>query len=221
MVQSQSPGSDGGTATDDESPLGPAESLALIERESSRFHRNLGATPVPFLLCWGAVYVLGFCGLYLAYGPGLLPAAVAGVVFGALILGGIVFSAWYGARAGRGVRGASQTAGAMYGISWPLGFVALTGVNVGLQRTFQLTDNQTTLLWSCSAMMLIGGMYLVSGALWRSSTMYAFGVVALAGAVGCVLVGAPGSYLVVAAAIGGGMLVIAAAYALRARRATA
>lgn len=219
MVQSNHPGSNGGTATDDESPLGPAESLALIERESSRIHRRLVTSMVPFLVCWGVVYLLGFGGLYLAYGPGLVSETVVGIVFAALIVAGIAFSTVYGIRSGRGVRGGSQTTGAMYGISWPVAFLALTGVNLGLQRTFDLADNQVTLLWSTSSMMLIGALYMVSGALWRSAAMYAFGVIALLGAVACVLVGAPACYLVVAVAIGGGMLLIAAAQVFRSRRA--
>jgi hypothetical protein len=218
MVQSQDPGPNGTTTADDESPLGPEESLALIERESSRIHKRLMTSPVPFLLCWGFVYLLGFGGLYLAYGPRLFPETVVGIVFAVLIVAGIVFSAVYGIRCGRGVRGGSQTTGAMYGISWPLAFFALTGVNIGLQQRFGLADNQVTLLWSTSAMILVGAMYLVSAAMWRSSTMYAFGVIVLAGAVVCVLVGAPASYLVVAVAIGGGMLLMAAVWLLRSRR---
>lgn len=219
MTQSRQPGPESGTTTDD-MPLEPAESLALIERETTNARRSLEPSPQPFLLVWGVTHLIGFSGFYFASpaGPALFPLAVAGVTLGVLIVASIVFSAVYGARSGRGVRGQSQRTGALYGISWPAAFAVLTVVNVGMTRSFGLSDNETVLLWSCTAMVLIGGMYMITGALFRSKVMYVFGGIVLLGAVACVFVGAPASYLVVGVAVGGGMLAIAAGLAISSRR---
>lgn len=218
MMQSQ-PGRESGTSTDD-MPLPPAESLALIERETTCARRSLEPSPQPFLLVWGITHLVGFAGFYLASpgGPELVSMAVAGTTLGVLIVASIIFSAVYGARSGRGVRGRSQRTGALYGISWPAAFIALTVANVGMTRSFGLTDIETVLLWSCTAMVLIGGMYMITGALFRSTVMYVFGGIVLLGAVACVFVGAPASYLVVGVAVGGGMLAIAAGLAISSRR---
>jgi len=60
-----------------------------------------------------------------------------------------------GTRAGRGVRGPSRMVGAMYGWSWTLGFSALAAVNIGVTR-LGLPADAVTLLWSGSALLLVG-----------------------------------------------------------------
>lgn len=220
MMQSQQPAANGGFGG--EEPLGPADSLALIERETGRARRSLGTTPAPFMVCWGTGMLLIFTGFYLAVpgGPRFLPMSAAMVTLAVVLVGAITFSAVYGARSGRGVRGDSRVAGAMYGISWPLSFCVLGVVNWRLGAEFALNETQNSLLWSTSSMLLVGAMYLISGAVWRSTTMYALGALALLGAACSVFVGVPGNLLVVGLAFGGGLL-LSAPYAARSARCAA
>ena len=209
MVQSQQPGQDGGVGTENDVSLGPEDSLALIEREGSRARRSLCTSPAPFMICWGIGVLIIFAGFYLAVpgGPRVWTMTAAMVTLGLVIVACVVFSAVYGARSGRGVRGGSRVVGALYGFSWPLAFCALGLLNSTYSREFGLTEEQNGLLWSGTAMLLIGAMYMISGAIWRSGSMYALGVAGLLASVGCVLIGSPGNLLVMGAAFGGGLLV--------------
>jgi hypothetical protein len=197
-------------------PLSPADSMALIDaHQASRLRAgHLGAA----LLCgvWGVVYLVGWGAFYLS-GEHVVPALVAEIMTGVLMVGAIVFSGWFGVRSGQGVRGPSQVGGAMYGFSWTIGFIALTVVNVGL-RNAGLSGDQVTLLWSGSALLVVGLLYLAGGAMLRSWPQYVVGAwTMIAGAVS-VDVGVPNNFLVLSLAGGGGFLAQAVYYTWRALR---
>jgi hypothetical protein len=208
-----------GTASgvDEEQRLSPGESLALIERQEREAHRRLGVNPALFYGPWGAAYLVGFGSIFLTYPTGLplrLPGVVAAVIIGVLFAAATVLSVVTGVRAGRGLRGPSQAAGAMYGWSWTLGFCALTVVNVGVTR-LGLPDDAVTLLWSGSSLLLVGVLYLAGGALWQDWFQYGLGVwIVLSGACS-VLAGVPGNFAVVSLAGGGGLLLAACYFTLR------
>ncbi|HEV3357862.1 MAG TPA: hypothetical protein VG247_13795 [Pseudonocardiaceae bacterium] len=197
-------------------PLSPADSMALIDAHQASRQRaqHLGGA----LLCgvWGVAYLVGWGAFYLSR-EHVLPVLVAGILTGVLTVAAIVFSAWFGARLGRGVRGPSQVTWAMYGCSWTIGFMALTAVNVGLQNA-GLSDDQVTLLWSGSALLVIGLLYLAGGAMAHSWPQYVVGAwTMIAGAVS-VYVGVPNNFLVLSLAGGGGFLAQAGYYTWRALR---
>ena len=197
-------------------PLSPAESMALIDaHQTSRLRAgHLGAA----LLCgvWGVVYLVGWGAFYLSR-EHVLPALGAAILTGVLMVGAIVFSGWFGARSSQGVRGPSQVAGAMYGFSWTIGFIALTVVNVGLRRA-GLSDDQVTLLWSGSALLVIGLLYLAGGAMLRSWPQYVVGAWTMIAGAASVYVGVPNNFLVLSLAGGGGFLAQAGYYTWRALR---
>jgi hypothetical protein len=194
-------------------PLSPQDSLALIEeQQAARARRNNRGAALTTGI-WGSAYLIGWGAFYLA-GEGHLPTVVAGILTGVLIVGSMVFSAWFGIHSNRGVRGPSQVTGAMYGWSWLLSFGALVAINVGLQNT-GLSENQVTLLWSGSAFVVIGVQYLASGTLFQSWPHYAVGGWMLISGAASVYVGVPDNYLVLALAGGGGFLVQAAYFAWR------
>jgi hypothetical protein len=208
---------DTGARLDEDSPLSAGDSLALIERQQREVHRRLGVNVALFYGPWGAAYLLGFGSVFLTYPtavPLRLPGGVAAVITGVLFAAAVVVSVVNGTRAGRGVRGPSRMVGAMYGWSWTLGFCGLAAVNIGVTRRGVPAD-AATLLWSGSALLLVGVLYLAGGALWQDRFQYGLGVWMLVTGAGSVLAGVPGNFAVLSLAGGGGLLLTAGYFTLR------
>ena len=202
---------------DDDGLLSAGESPALIERQQQEAQRRLGFNPALILGLWGAAYLFGFGAIFLTYPtavPLRLPGAVAGVLIGVLFAATTVISIVTGVRSGRGLRGPSRAAGAMYGWSWTLGFCALAAVNIGVTR-LGLPDDAVTLLWSGSSLLLVGVLYLNAGALFQDRFQYGLGVWMMASGACSVLAGVPGNFAVVSLAGGGGLLLAAGYFAQR------
>lgn len=199
---------------DEEGELSPAESLALIEGQCAELRKRRGIKPELITFAWGLAYLLGFGGWYLAL-HGVVPAAVAGVVLGVLGAIALVLPIVQGVRASRGMRGPSRMIGAMYGTAWGLAFAANAVVQSALQRELMPSWDVTSLMWTSSSLAVAGLMYLAGAMLWRDVPQYALGVWMLVSAAGSVLAGVPGNFLVLAFAGGGGMLALAAYYAIR------
>ena len=198
-------------------PLSAGESLALIERQHQEAQRRLEPNVALFFGPWGVAYLLGFGAIFLTY-PTALPIRLAGwtaaVITAVLFASAVIITAVTGARAGRGLRGPSQTAGVMYGWSWTLGFSALAAVNLGVTR-LGLPDDAVTLLWSGSSLLLVGVLYLGGGALFQDRFQYGLGVWMLVSGACSVFAGVPGNFAVVSLAGGGGLLLAAGYFALR------
>ena len=206
-----------GSRVDEDHPLTAGESLALIESQQREVHRRLRVKVALFYGPWGAAYLLGFGSVFLTYPtavPLRMPGGVAAVITGVLFATAVVVSVLTGTRAGRGVRGPSRIVGAMYGWSWTLGFTALAAVNIGVTR-LGLPADAVTLLWSGSALVLVGVLYLAGGALWQDRFQYGLGVWMLVTGAGSVLAGLPGNFAVLALAGGGGLLLTAGYFTLR------
>ena len=210
------PGDDIGARLDEDRPLSAEESLALIERQQREVHRRLGVNVALFYGPWGVAYLLGFGAIFLTYPTAVavrLPVALAVAFTAVLFVSAGVITAVTGVRAGRGLRGPSQAAGAMYGWSWALGFCVLGVVNSGVTR-LGLPDDAVTLLWSGSSLLLVGVLYLGGGALFQDRFQYGLGVWMLVTGAGSVFAGVPGNFAVVALAGGGGLLLAAGYFAL-------
>ena len=202
---------------DDDQVLSAGESMALIERQTEEAQRRLGFNPALILGLWGAAYLFGFGAIFLTYPtavPLRLPGAVAAVIIGVLFPAATVISIVTGVRSGRGLRGPSRAAGAMYGWSWTLGFCALAAVNIGVTR-LGLPANAVTLLWSGSSLLLVGVLYLASGALFQDRFQYGLGVWMLVSGACSVFAGVPGNFAVVALAGGGGLFLASGYFILR------
>jgi hypothetical protein len=202
---------------DDDQVLSAGESMALIERQIEEAQRRLGFNPALILGLWGAAYLFGFGAIFLTYPtavPLRLPGAVAAVIIGVLFPAATVISIVTGVRSGRGLRGPSRAAGAMYGWSWTLGFCALAAVNIGVTR-LGLPANAVTLLWSGSSLLLVGVLYLASGALFQDRFQYGLGVWMLVSGACSVFAGVPGNFAVVALAGGGGLFLASGYFILR------
>ncbi|HEX3780014.1 MAG TPA: hypothetical protein VHX38_10110 [Pseudonocardiaceae bacterium] len=191
-------------------PLSPADSLALIDAEQGRRARRIQVGAALTCGVWGVAYLVSF-GLWYLTREAELPGLVAGVVTVVLFVGALVFSAWYGVRAGYGVRGPSRVSAAMYGCSWTISFFALTAVNVGLELR-GVSGDLDILLWSGSSLLLAGALYLAGGALFHSWVDYVVGAWTMIAAAGSVFAGVPGNFLVLSLAGGGGFLAQAVFY---------
>ncbi|MEJ7743632.1 MAG: hypothetical protein WKF73_14475 [Nocardioidaceae bacterium] len=77
-------------------------------------------------------------------------------------------------RATRGVVGGSATAGMLYGLSWPIAFTTLFLFEGALSKA-GASDEVLGLVASAGPAMLVGVIYLVGAAVWRSAVMFALG----------------------------------------------
>ncbi|MQA08860.1 MAG: hypothetical protein GEU98_10005 [Pseudonocardiaceae bacterium] len=183
--------------------LSASESLALIDEQQAEMRRVLHREPTALYLMWSVVWLAVFALAFLAAREDqLVPGWLAGVLGGALIVGGVIVSAVVGIRMGYGIRGESSVAGAMYGWSWTLGFLALTGVNLTLMAG-GMPDDLISPLWSGSSMVLAGVLCLAAGAMFRDIPQYVLGGWFLLVAPASVLAGSPENLLVVG--IGGAL----------------
>lgn len=206
----------------DASDLSAEDSLALIEEQRGRVGRDLAPDPVLLFGTWGIAWVVGFLGSYAADRGWALSSLTAGLLFFALLVGGIVITAVHVARTSRGVRGVSSQLGAMYGWSWLLGFGCLFAISAGLARQDGgLTGDQWALFAPAGSLLIVGLMYLAGGLMWRDRVQYGLGVWILATDAASVFAGVPGNSLVLAIAGGGGFLAAAAWFAVQRRRGAA
>lgn len=200
------------THSDDAGDLGdtvdPAGMLALINTQRRATQSKLVGAYAWLLVAWAAAWAIGFGALWLAEGPGRLPAVASWIVFGACMAAAIAASIITGVRTSSGIRGRSQLQGALYGWSWTISMVGAWLLMGGLQRA-GLSRELGTLLYPALFVMLVGVLYLAGGALWRSPMQYALGVAMIVVVAVATVVGAPLHYLIYATAGPVAMLIVA------------
>lgn len=208
--------------TDDHEPdfedaPSPADMLAVSRRQQQRTEQEFSGSPATMFGAWGLAWLVGFGALYVSvdatptFGAAFLVAlllffaclATAGLVTGLLLR-----------RASRGLRGPTQTSGAMYGWSWTLGFIALGGL-IAATRNAGISDEGYALLWSVGSGLIVGVLFLCGGAMMCDRWQYGIGLWILAVNGGGAFAGIPGHYLVMSLAGGGGFLVAALVLARR------
>jgi hypothetical protein len=183
-----------------------ADALAAIDAAQQHTTASLRPSPLGMFLPWGLGYLVGFGGVWLAV-RGVLPGAVVTVL---LVLAAVVPLISTGvtvARSTRGVSGPSRRVGALYGWAWLLGFAALVAINIRV-GLLGVPGPTLSLLWSGSALLVVGLLYLAGGALWNHVPQYVLGVWTLVTAVATVFVGYPANFAVLALAGGGGFIVL-------------
>lgn len=187
------------TEVDEEPPASPAEALAIIEREQARQEPAVA----PFFVVWGCSWVVIGVGWFGA-GIGAWSPTAAGVATAVVILFAGAGSGVLGARMGRGVSGPSQSFGAMYGWAWAISMVG-TGVLVGALS--RLGGPGAGVLAPALFVFVVGALYTLGGAFWRSRLDFALGLVLQVIAVASAFVAPPGNALLMS--IGGGGALIA------------
>jgi hypothetical protein len=204
------------TALDTEQPPpSAADALAIIQRQQA--HTTAGLTPNLALLygIWGVVWLIIGVGFYLLRsGTLLVPSWLPGTALAVLLVTASVFSWVLAARGGRGVRGASDTQGAMYGLSWLISMIGMGFVIWGLAR-LGLADDIQAVLHPAAFVLLAGVLYLAGGALWHDRLQYGLGGWIILVAVASVHAGLPANYLVLGFGGGGGLLAVAGLFLRR------
>ncbi len=206
----------------DEAPPSPDEALALIRSQQAALERDQ-LSGIPWILgVWGIAWTLGFFALWSGYEGGnpwfRLPLAVAGIIFGVLLIGSIITSAVIGMRLNRGVRGPSNFSGAVYGIAWPV--VSLGAYLMGVALALNGMDRELQSLFFPAIYALVAGvMYLMGAALWRSLDQLVLGAVIIVAGTVAPFFGAPTNNLVMAVLGGGAFLVAAIVMSVSLRKA--
>jgi len=208
------PAVDAGAAASEAAP-GVADALAIIAAQRARAAEVRPSSAWLFGV-WGAVWLVGYGAMWLTSRDDDTPSVAAAVI---AIGGGVlalVVTLVHITRRTRGIAGASARQGAMFGWAWAIGFLAQSMIVGGLSQA-GASGEVVALAANAIAALVVGLLYLAGGILWRSTAMFVLGGwIALVGAA-ATLVGLPGSYLVMALAGGGGMLVAAAVEAARGR----
>lgn len=193
---------------DDEPPASPADALAIIQREQARHEPDIG----PFFVIWGVTWLVIGIG-WTGAGSGAWSGIVAGVTTAVVIVLGMIASAVYGSRIGRGVSGPSQTSAAMIGFGWTAAMLG-TGVLVGGLARFG--GPGVSVLAPALFVFVVGALYTLGGAFWRSVPDYALGLTLQVIAAVSVFVPVPWNSLLMG--VGGGGALIAVGLWRRARR---
>ncbi|MDR2975433.1 MAG: hypothetical protein LBV00_12130 [Propionibacteriaceae bacterium] len=186
--------------------LDPAEALRLYADETERAkHSDVAITRLN-LAAWGVAWLIGYGALYLgAQQTQNMPPAWAFIVFNLMIIAAVVVSAIAGIRQGTRTIGPSRMAGAMWGWSWFIGFVAGTSMIGIVAARYTLDGEVLGLLMNSMAALLVGVLYTTGGAVFKQWSMFIIGTAFVALALAGVLVGLPLGYLVMAL-VGGGIM---------------
>ncbi|MFC6080569.1 hypothetical protein [Sphaerisporangium aureirubrum] len=203
---------------DDETVMSPAESLAVIERQKAETSKRLGGDPLPFFLAWGLAWLVGFGAFFLRLGldgrayVNISRGACLVTLFVSLALA-MAFTALLAWRQGSQVRGASQERGTMYGLSWSVGFVTMTGIAVRAGK--DLPEAESYLLWASLSMLVVCLLFMAGGAVFGTRPMFAVGVALAAVNLLGVVLGPGWHALLASVVVGGGFIVIGGVLRLR------
>lgn len=194
---------------DEDAPLDPAASAALIDDQRTRVISAIDVDPRLLFGTWGFAWLAGF-GLLWSVAledPWVdLTTGAALVVFMGLLVAAIVVTTVHIARRTGGVRGISAQQGAMYGWAWTLSFLGVAALAFALDR-LGVDGPTTATVMTVVPPIVVGALYMAGGAMWRDRAQFALGAWISAVTVAAAFVGHPHMLLVMALAGGGGMLV--------------
>ncbi|MFV0634582.1 hypothetical protein [Demequina sp.] len=191
-----------------------AQMLALMRDQRRSVRVRLDHRFTVLLAVWAVVWCVGFGALWSGENIGgntafRIPEAAAWIVFGCLMVVGIVWSIVTGILSGRHFRGGSRLSGMLYGWSWSVSMTGAGLFTAGLQRA-GLTDELAALLYPGLFVSLVGVLYLTGAALERSPALFALGCAMIAIVVVATFVGSPTHYLLYATAGPVAMVTVAA-----------
>lgn len=191
----------------DDEALPPEEMLALLNDQQRSVQGQLGGFVPLIMLTWGIAWLVGFGSLWLIDGlqPGFgLPLGVAITIFCVLLVMAIAISTWLGVRSGRGIRSTTGSAftGAVYGLTWWVGSIALAAFGGGLLAN-GMSPELANIYYPTAYVLFSGIMFIVAGAIWKAVPSVVLGGWTVLVASVAPYFGYPMHYLVLA--IGGGV----------------
>lgn len=194
--------------TDGSDALDPAAMLALQERQATRVDDIFARPTIAIVFIWGVAWTVGFLALWSASDANpwfTTPPIVAGWLFAILMAGGVVASSVIGSRMSRGIQGAQQVQGTMYGIAWAIGCTA-AAVFGGALFAAGMAPELAAIFYPAIYSLVVGLLYLAGGAVWRDRVMYGMGVWIIVVGMAAPFFGSPGNALIMGIAGGGGFL---------------
>lgn len=204
--------------TTDDHPLDPAAGLEIIAAQRARFRDDAQVDGRVLFVIWGVAWLVGYGALWLGTRSQVVydPPANAFWVFAACIGGAVVLTLVHVLRRTSGMQGPHVRAGAMFGWSWFLGFAVMSLLIGSIVRS-GASPVVVALVSNTVACLIVGLLYMASGAFQHQPWLFWLGAWILVVAATASRVGLPATYLVMALAGGGGLLVGAAIEHVRRR----
>ena len=194
----------------EDTPLDPAESVALIAEQRSKVKAAIAVNERLIFGVWGIAWLVGFGLLWaVSIDDPLLgwSEGVALSVFGALLVAAMVVTTVHTARRSSGVRGPSSTVGAMYGWSWFAAFAGVGALGYAL-GILQVAPKVSGTVMTIVPALVVGALYMAGGAVWQDRTQLSLGVVISVSTVAAAVVPYSKLLLVVSLACARGMLTV-------------
>ncbi|MGJ7439615.1 hypothetical protein [Aquipuribacter sp. MA13-6] len=205
-------------ATAHDGAADPAQLLAAVGAQDRLVRARTDTDPRLVLGVWGTAQLVGFGAVAASWpveGGAVLPVPVLAAVgvYAALVAAAVVVTVRHTAAAERGLDGPSRRVRRLHGLSWPVAFNA--GAALVLAMGLAGADAELLmLLWPALTGLLVGLLYLAAAAIWQDRLRLGIGLWMIVVAVVAPFAGAPGNYVVMAVAGGGGFLLAALAVAL-------
>ncbi|WP_157487948.1 MULTISPECIES: hypothetical protein [unclassified Leifsonia] len=205
----------------DDEALAPEQMMALLNDQQRSVQGQMGGFVPVIMLTWGVVWLLGFGCLWLIDGlqPEFgIPPGVAITVFCVLLVVAVGVSTFLGVRSSRGIRASSASSftGAVYGMTWWVGCVAIAAFG-GALAVNGMDRELANIFYPTAYVLFSGVMFIVAGAIWRAVPSVILGGWTVLVAVVAPYFGYPTHYLVLAIGGGIGFLALGVASAVHLR----
>lgn len=186
--------------------LDPRRALEIATSGQRTISRREQRAGILTSLLWSAVWLIGYSAMAAAYVFGLMPAAIAGIIFAAGMTTALIATSIINVRAASGRRGPAARQGTLYGISWAL--VVTVIIIVSIQLGAYLPDPEV-IGWLANAIAVfgVGIMIVMGGVLFADRMMFNFGVGTIAALIVSLLIGPELFTLVFIAAALAGLIV--------------
>lgn len=191
---------------DHDPPLGPADALALIEREQAR--TSAGLTPDLALMygVWGAAYLVSGVVFYLSL-VAVIEMMITVAVAVAVLVAAIAVSIVASRRGSRGIRTGGDVQGALYGAAWSVVMILTAVLTAGI--SVALPDEIGGRFTGSIFVFVVGLLFVAGGVAWVSRTQYGVGMWTMLVATAGVFVPVPLNVLVLSIGAGGGFVALA------------
>ncbi|GAB3272651.1 hypothetical protein [Arthrobacter pigmenti] len=161
---------------DQPSDFDPRTAMSLAdETEAKTAQAIFPHTPVLYF-AWGTAWLIGYGALHGArYGWLPLGSTAALIVLFGMLAAALVITTVLVVQSTAGIRGASSIQGAIYGWTWGLAFVVV-GLLSGTVADSIAAEDLRGLIINAIAILVVGMMYMLGGALWRDIPMTVMGI---------------------------------------------
>lgn len=161
---------------DETADFDPRTAMSVADETAAKTAQALFPhTPVLYF-AWGTAWLVGYGALHGArYGWLPLSSVAALIVLFSVLAAAMVVSAVLVVHSTAGIRGASSVQGAIYGWTWALAFVVV-GLLSGVVADSISDEDLRGLIINSIAILVVGMMYMLGGALWRDIPMTVMGI---------------------------------------------